>query len=433
MRRQIYPVLITLLILPLILAACSGDPFGNGIGDGGGGDGDGDGDPSDCPTISISSVTPSVANSGENYTDFTISGLVFSGGPSLAVEILDGSDVVASGLSVVCEDISTVICDLDFNGVDPGEYTLMVTNGCSSLRTDTISYIVLPDIYKNIQLRDNAVGIADVGVHSEESQPWILFEDGELWRYYGKNYESGGFIANAPGMDRVSVIDFGEVAMGGTNSAVRTIYSPNLGLDTGNPIGTGCLDVFVTSEYDYHTFMYIHQNLIAFRIQDIAEHSNSWTAFYNGIGPGPLNINIDAVLAADTSADLPDNSTMWVYVLEGAPEFDVERIDCTFEPDLGGVFSFETDQSFLGMQGDGPYELNDPRDIACDDYSRVCILDVYSDGSPVVKMYDSDMVYLGEFGDDVMISGEPIRLEIDDSTCDVHVVHTDGVSVFPTE
>jgi hypothetical protein len=118
---------------------------------------------------------------------------------------------------------------------------------------------------------------------------------------------------------------------------------------------------------------------------------------------------------------------MWCYALEGSPEFAIERYDYY---STGGAHSASYDLTICGSQGDSQDQLNDPRDISGDEEDNIYILEVFSTGQHVVKVYDKDGTYLGEFGDSTSITGNPLRIDVDEGDGDVHVVHADGISVF---
>ena len=146
------------------------------------------------------------------------------------------------------------------------------------------------------------------------------------------------------------------------------------------------------------------------------------------VGTGPGLVNLSAFKALHTSRDNADDYyTMWCYALEGAPEFAIERYDYYA---TGGMHSASYDLTICGSQGDGEDQLNDPRDISGDVDDNIYILEVFSDSEPGVKVYDMDGNYLCQFGDSTSISGDPLRLDVDEGDGEVHVVHTDGVSVF---
>ena len=132
-------------------------------------------------------------------------------------------------------------------------------------------------------------------------------------------------------------------------------------------------------------------------------------------------------VGATASANLDENATAFFYFLEGAPDYSVERLDYYGS---GSTHYSVADGTFLSGPGDGDDEINDPKDIGTDADSNVYVLDVYSSGEPVVKVYDFDMNFIGTFGDSVTISGDPLRLDCDWEDGSVHVLHTDGISVF---
>jgi len=149
---------------------------------------------------------------------------------------------------------------------------------------------------------------------------------------------------------------------------------------------------------------------------------------YGYVGSGPGLVNLASVKGIGSVGNLPENYTAWYYVLESAPEYSVERIN--YDSESPGAHNLYKDQTFFGTQGDGNDQLNDPLDICGDEYFHVFILDVYSTGQPVVKIYNSDLGYLGEVGDSSSISGTPLRLDVDDGDHEIHVAHTNGVSIF---
>jgi hypothetical protein len=388
-----------------------------------------------CANFNVTGAIPTSAESGQSYPGFIVEGDNFQDGANLAVDIMDGADVVASGQSVVYVDSHTLTCDLDLCGSKPGDLELRVTNGCDPVSYDSIPYHMDPDPLKNIVLRSGAP-IWDIGVCKASGEPYVQFADGQLW-IYTPDYSSGQYMITNTNLNRIAVCDpdttqgqtGGEATMGSTTDPLtgQWIYQRDLGSMWNTGYAGTMLDVM--SIYDDTRHYYIQDQgayLLCARRTVVAHGGN--VMWYPYVGSGPGYVNAAAVKGLDWVGDLPENYTAWFYFLQGAPEYSVER--CNYDSVLPGAHNLSPDSTFFGTKGDGHDQVNDPRDIACDLDFHVFILDKYSNEEPVVKIYDSDLGYLGEVGDSITISGDPLRLDIDDGDGEVHVVHSNGVSVF---
>lgn len=380
-----------------------------------------------CADFSVTGADPPSAESGQSYSPFTVYGENFQDGDNLAVDIVDGSDVMASATSVVHVDLGTLACDLDFCGVNPGEYDLRVTNGCDPISYASISYMVEPDPLKNISLREG-MAVRDLGIRETTGEPYVLFSDGEIW-VYNENYSNGSPLAANAALDFIDVLDNGDCCLGDSTGNGQYIYVLTTGWRYWGYAGP-MMDVTETDPPGLGDRAYFWQNagsyVLSTRRTPTAYGGN--LAYFYIVGSGPGLVNLSAFRALHTSrANADSYYAMWCYALEGPPEFAVERYDYYA---AGGAHSCSHDLTICGSQGDGPNQLNDPRDISGDADDNIYILESFSSGQPAVKVYDMNGDYLGAFGDSVSISGEPLRLDVDEGDGEVHVVHTDGVSIF---
>jgi hypothetical protein len=388
---------------------------------------------SPCGNFNVTGAVPPSVASGSSYTGVTVHGESFVDGSNLAIDIMDGTTIVAHGTSIAYVDSGELTCDFDLCGVVPGDFQLRVTNGCDPISYGSIPYAIDPDPLKNISLH-GGVQIADLGICGMSHESYVQFTDGQLW-IYDQDYSTGEYKITNVGLDRVAPLDpaagqtGGEASMGSTTnaSAGQYIYQRDSNSMWVAGYAGLMLDVFVIYDNTRHYYMQDEgTSLLCTRRTSIAHGGNLTSYSYVGTGPG--YVNVAAVKGIGSVGDLPENLSAWYYVLEGAPEFSVERIN--YDSVAPGAHNLNKDQTFFGTQGDGHNQLNDPKDIAGDLDYHVFILDVYSTGQPVVKVYNSDLGYIGEFGDNWSISGTPLRLDVDDVSGYVHVAHTNGVSVF---
>lgn len=152
------------------------------------------------------------------------------------------------------------------------------------------------------------------------------------------------------------------------------------------------------------------------------------SADFSIIGSGAGAISVSAMEAFHATADHPNPSyTMYIYTLEGASEYSLERWNYTWN---GSTQTLEYDTQICSGYGNGPYQLANPLDICGDNTDRIYVLDKLTTGQPVVKVYNSDGTYVGSFGDSTNISGTPYRMDIDFGDGDIYVAHSDGISMF---
>ncbi|MFH1676331.1 MAG: hypothetical protein ABIC40_04825 [bacterium] len=389
-----------------------------------------------CANFDVTGANPSPGESGESYTGFEVTGNNFQDGVNLAVDIVDGMDIVVSATSVYLEDIHTITCDFDFCGVLPGDFDLRVTNGCDPVSYSSIPYTIDPDPLKNISLRDG-VQIADLSVCETTGEPYVIFADNQLW-VYGEDYSSGEYkISSATNRicaQKTIFIDpnyVTEATLVSTSDYRAWVWwrEPNQLHNPGSYTGT-MIDVMGVYGNTRHYYVENCSSFLGMIRRNIGYPNGGYLSNYTGIGVGTGVVNMNAVKGVDTSrqlTDMPFPQASWFYLLEGAPDYSVERLAYM---GLSSNHYFNAAGTYLSGPGDGSNQLNNPLDIADDADSHVFILDIKSTGQPVVKIYDSDMNYLGEVGDSVTISGTPLRLDTDDSDGEVHVAHTNGVSVF---
>ncbi len=381
----------------------------------------------DCGGFSVTGADPPEAGSGSDYPVFEVYGINFQDGGNLAVDIVDNGDVVASAENVVWVDSSTLTCELSFCGVNPGTPDLRVTNGCEPVSYASMEYTVTDDPLKNIDLRPG-VGIRDIGIRETTGEPYVLFDDGQLW-IYTEDYSNGTYKVTNAALDYFDTLDNGDGCAGDSTDKGQYVYLLNSGYSIWGYTGN-MMDVTETDPPGLGDRAYFWQNggsYIMSTRRTPTGYGGNLTYFYI-VGTGPGLVNLSAFKALHTSRDNSDDYyTMWCYALEGAPEFDIERYDY-YATD--GYHSISYDLTICGTQGDGEDELNDPRDISGDADDNIYILEVFSDGEPGVKVYDMDGNYLCQFGDSTSISGNPLRLDVDEGDGEVHVVHSNGVSVF---
>jgi hypothetical protein len=389
-----------------------------------------------CANFSVTGAIPPTAAAGTKYIGFTVQGINFQDGPNLAVDIVDGPTVLASGESVMWVNSTTITCDLDFCAVKQGGHDLRVTNGCDPISYGSMAYTVTSDPLKNMNLRPGHV-VRDLGVRAftalgvdPSGEPYVLFDDGQLW-IYNADYSSGTYKITNILLDFIDVTNPNEATMGDSTGDSQYIYMPDTNsFFTAGYAGsmmdvTACLPPGGLG--DRHYYWQNAGTYILSSRRTVGAHGGNIAGFYI-VGTGPGLVNLSAFRALHTSHTNSDPYyTMWCYALEGPPEYAIERYDYYA---TGGSHSCAFDKTICGSKGDGHNQLNDPKDISGDADDNIYVLDIYSTSQPVVKVYDKDGNYLCEFGDSVSISGTPLRLDVDEGDGEVHVAHTKGVSVF---
>ena len=111
-----------------------------------------------------------------------------------------------------------------------------------------------------------------------------------------------------------------------------------------------------------------------------------------------------------------------VVILEGAPDYSIEKWDISGTPSFAGLE--------VHGHGNGNNQFNAPVDVTIDGNDCVYVLDLLSTGDPTVKMFDNEFNPIGTVGDATSITGTPIAMDWDSMSNAVHVLHSDGVAVF---
>lgn len=142
----------------------------------------------------------------------------------------------------------------------------------------------------------------------------------------------------------------------------------------------------------------------------------SWTTGTTGPGDGKLFY--------DTTVGVEAFSDKSLAFLEKGPEYSIERWD------ISASSASYTGKSIRG-HGSEDYQFNNPQDITIDSDDLVYVLDINSDGSPRIKIFDADLLPIGGMGDSTSITGNPIRIDWDDYNNTLHVLTSSGVVKFP--
>jgi hypothetical protein len=286
---------------------------------------------------------------------------------------------------------------------------------------------------KNIALRPG-VTAKDIGIQEDSGQGWIGYSDGQIWKY-DPDYTSGAFA-----YQMVSEIKYLDVTSRGDYYCVMT----------SNMVHFERFD----GANNFHLQMFNYETC------DVAEIDNERTGYFTyefggyvcsldeGIMGDPTIRNLYGhhewvqwfaitwspphVIPTEAAGQVSfyimkgieggrDYDYLWV--LEGAPRFEVERMS------FSGAFTGVT-IGLDGGQADDMSGFNDPKDITTDQFDYVYVLDLTSTGEPRVKKFDHTGVAIGYFGDSTSISGTPLRIDCDNGDGEIHVLHTNGVSVF---
>jgi hypothetical protein len=68
--------------------------------------------------------------------------------------------------------------------------------------------------------------------------------------------------------------------------------------------------------------------------------------------------------------------------------------------------------------------------MVLDANDRIYVLEVLSTGINCIKLYDKDGTAIAIFGTCGEIGGDPYAIESDEGDGEIHVLHSNGVSVF---
>ena len=402
-----------------------------------------------CEDITVTSANPASMESGEDYTGVEIFGEYFFNDQPMEVDLVDGVSVLASATNVVWMSSTELTCDISMCGVSPGDFQLRVKNGCEPESFGYLDYSVDPDPLKNIDIRPG-YPIRDLSVCHYSNEPFVIFDDGQVF-VYDENYSdyqsntgtghftTGNLIAAQRPYDDPPTVDHAYPTIGSNDPGIggfRVYYR-----DTG---------YFFTMSYEYvldvigmyansrhYSFVNNGNSFTPVRKNLAPTHGGFWGSYVGGCGAGDGLINKAAVVGVDLShtLDSPPNpappysgyvTLYWLYFLENGPDYSVERCHYCDHTVSGSVTHIVVPNGTFLNNG----ELLDPQDICADQENNVFILDIDNTGQAVIKIYDEDLNYIGVVGDAVSISGDPLRIDNDDSTQSVHVAHTDGVSIF---
>jgi hypothetical protein len=406
----------------------------------------------DCDNFSITNAVPGHGIESKSITGLAVNGEGFQNGTNLAVDIVDGAAVLVHGTSIAYVSSHKLTCNLDFTGAPIGQYQLRVTNGC-----DPISYNSIPfKIYANVSGPKNiplAGGAYDFGVREPDGVALVTLTDGRIFVYtnnYSTGWQSGLIVVT---QNKVSILDdgYGYLAAGPLASFNNSPLNPCLiKVSAGTTMLQGLISYAAPDQYatldvteldappinDWMmVWCWLHQSSgdlyrISSTIADAADmtnHRNTTLLDVIGTGPGKINyLAVRAVHASRTNSD--PNYIMWVYVLEGSPNNVIERYDYGWD---GLTQTLVYDKTICnGTIGNGDYQVYSPRDMSGDGEDRIYVLDLLINGQPIIKGYDKDGNYLGRFGDSTSIAGSPLRIDCNEGTGDVHVLHNGGVSIF---
>ena len=150
---------------------------------------------------------------------------------------------------------------------------------------------------------------------------------------------------------------------------------------------------------------------------------NGWVT-YNVVGVGGFDSEL--TVGVDFLRNPAYNGGEY-WILEGEPRYELEQFRLPFNH-TGITIGLD------GTPTDDMTGFNDPKDIVLDVNDRIYCLDKLSTGEAVIKLYDSTGNAIGIFGTCGAIGGDPIAIESDEGDGEIHVLHSNGVSVFyPSE
>jgi len=396
----------------------------------------------DCANFDVFASDPSYALVNQSYNDVEITGEYFQNGSNLAVHIMDGTTILVTGTSVAYINSEQLECDLSFSGVAAGNYELRVTNGCDPVSYDSIPFNVYNndpgpkniDIgpVKDIGVRDSSVGFPTRHVYIwNQTDNRLLGYNEDLT---GELY--GSFTVNA--WYFIDCLDNGNSPCAGSTGISAAIIKPSFESPGATMWGfapnLNALDVTDLNASGVVDLALIWQRTSTAVVSNLCNHAgpgpriDAQYFYIGGTGPGNINLSAGVFKGMHATMDHPNSSyTMYIYTLEGSPEYSLERYSYDWD---GSTQSLQYDSQICSGHGNGPYQLWNPKDVCGDSSDRIFVLDQLSTGQPVVKVYNSSGTYIGSFGDSTSISGTPSRMDIDLGDGDVYVAHSDGISMF---
>ena len=294
---------------------------------------------------------------------------------------------------------------------------------------------------KNMPLRPGeGVSAIDLGINETTGEIIVGFDDRQIWKYE-PDYSSGAYFCE---VDVGCAIVHLDIAANGHSLARSDTRAPYTGGRSFcyDPSGAytwrGSQGITYTSGVTELDGSWIlrgrpaQNNLLILTnwpvVGDIRWFQETYVN-YNGYS-GTFTSNFEGQGGFDSELTIGfdvRSSNGWFWTLEGAPRYELELFS----------FSFNYQNVTIGQDGgqvDTIDGFNDPRDIVVDADDRVYVLDVLSTGINCIKLYDMSGVPIAIFGTCGEIGGDPIAIESDEGDGEIHVLHSNGVSVFyPSE
>jgi hypothetical protein len=288
---------------------------------------------------------------------------------------------------------------------------------------------------KNIPLRDGFEAL-DLAVDHADGDLFILFDDGEIWKYTeAAEYQDGTPLPDEAGfnMEYIDIAPNSYIVVAGYKS----------GLDNGKffrPDGTYFKD-FNYGTYNPACHVY---DALAYTGSILTNYLGvatcgcpsgtyaKWIVFppsqysmfvtpspYIMVGCGETTIGYKSDQNQGTptreiimGVECGNNSMDYVYYLEShttayeCDEYRVQRLyrDVNLKNDPSVTWGGEqSDDMALGFW--------DPQDISRDSDNNFHIFDILSTDEPAIKKYTEDGTVIGMFGDSISINGTPLRIE----------------------
>ena len=278
------------------------------------------------------------------------------------------------------------------------------------------------------------IDIEDLTVIKDTNEVLIMFVDSQVWKYDGRLF-NGAWLYTMPGTQsnqRVEANNNGDSICAWWSSTERNSYSylydgtlaTTHGYTTLEPrnseqliIGAGsCTDCQADLTGYYPGIPWVWMNRFAPPNYINVTDGTSWDYDFDP-GPGAKHLDMDYVKGSTGS-----NSSPQVVVLEGAPEWRVEKINTQPFGFLGSWWG--------GTQTDADTGFWNPQDITSNSQDNVLVLDILSTGLPKVKKFTWEGASLGSFGTVASIPVTPTRIEASWSNNWVYVVMADRISIF---
>ncbi len=395
----------------------------------------------ECPIPTCESTDPGSGTDVVGVVTFTCTNLI--AGASLGVTFSDGTNDW-DGTSVNYVSATEMNAYIDLTGATVGdELDITITNGCGTEGTGPATWMVLGPISvvdpPNIDIIGSYGTPTDLACDPTNDRTAILYHTPNQWVRWDSNYATPNVMllnetsyrpvsadcVSTNVMCYVDMFGTGNPSaweylnwVGGIDGTWRWSSSPN------EPGGKVVANVQGTQEvwtlYDRSNFGVVFLNRqIGYGIGGFSVTYQAYSPFRDGTGDtGVVLANvIDGDMAISSGSDRD------MYIMEDLPATNTAVVEL-WRLSASPTFQFAFGEDFL-------YE---PIDITVDSSGNIYVLELNSDGDPIIWGFDSTGALIATSGvlDAAALSGDPLRMDADNqgSTDEIHVLHTDGLTKF---